>query len=922
LHPLDAMNATLLTCQSEAIVDNSEPSDRVLAMATNNNKPVPAATSPYAYQGVGSLANIFALASEAGNGAGSSGTILLTVHDKTLFDGSASGRTIKPYGDTHLTEKSNYSQGKSATQPPTAPFLTGTGTGYSVYMDGIGDYMTVPDSPYLELKSQNFTMEFWMNRGKNCTSSYAGLVSKRATSGIYGAFVVALLNYELRLWMSTNGSSWQIARNTNFKILQDTWYHIAITRTGNTVRVFANGVLLSTDTLTGALVDNTARMTLGACSADGAWDFMGYMTNFRLVIGTSLYTNTFKVPTGPLTNITGTSVLALQHRTFVDDSGYHWKLIPNGGIHVTDNSPFATTIVSENHNDYDGAGASTYFDGKTTRFSVTDSEQLMIKTDASTVEFWMYPERQDGVRRIVTSTIGSITSSTLAIGYADNRFGVLGIAANTIPWLSIPVTSENYPRLNAWNHVAFVSEAGTRQYLYVNGQRVASVIAGNAYNWTSSVRHIGGYNQDTDSEYYQGHLTNMRLVLGTPVYTQDKFTVPQAPLEVYGNGTSLLAFQNDVVIDHGPNSFDITPYGTASPRHFSPFQLEDVEKKAAPKDTLITNGGVGGNGGLYGGGGGGNGGSVGKNGTSGAGLGATGKTSAVNGVANTGGGGGGGWYQGAKFVFNWLTNSSVGNRQEDAGARSGGGTGAMANIYLGTQVVVTNTQTGTHTERGLIGAGPAGGGGGTAGKDGQGGGNGGTYGGGGGGDTIGRYAGTGKGGQGLIVFTYNATGGEVKSKLLTTPGRWAWNIPNDFVSFVSVECIGGGGAGSVGQQYGAGGGGGAYSMSTSVTGLTPNRVVYYRVGRGGDNNPTNQLQALESWFNTAGPSSGAIDTVPIDATQGAFADCGRNGSGLVVGYGGQAGLCVGDIRYNGGRGGASLAIESAGGGGGAAGPSW
>ena len=268
-----------------------------------------------------------------------------------------------------MTEKSNYAQGKSATQPPTSPFVSGSGTGHSVYMDGVGDYMRIPDSPYLELKDKDFTMEFWMNRSKNNTNSYAGLASKRANSGIYGAFVLYLYNNTLRLAMSTTGYNWQINTDTQFEIRPDFWYHIALTRTGTKVRIFVNGILVSTMNLTGSLVDNNARMTLGACSEDGAWDYTGYMSNFRLVVGTSLYQTNFKESTSPLTAITNTALLVMQHKNFVDDSGYHWKTEQFGGIHVTNFSPFASTIVEEKHNDYDGAGASTYFDGTTTRYS-------------------------------------------------------------------------------------------------------------------------------------------------------------------------------------------------------------------------------------------------------------------------------------------------------------------------------------------------------------------------------------------------------------------------------------------------------------------------------------------------------------------------------------------------------------------------
>ena len=905
---------TLLTCQSEAIVDNSEPSDRIESRGlTTAGKPKPINESPYALR-PGNNQSIFALTGDSGNGGGMTGTVLLTCHDKSLYDGSASGRTVKTHGDTYTSEFSRFAQGKGLQNPNSSPFKAGAQSGYSSYFDGIGDYITIPDSPYLELKAQDFTIECWIMTEARNTQSYSGITSKRANSSIYGAFVIALYQNVLRVWMSTGGNTWQVAINTNFLVKYQTWYHISVNRSGGQIRVYVNGVLVGSSNISGALVDNTARLTIGACSADGAWDFTGWISNFRFVVGKCLYTTQYKVPTAPLTAVTGTSLLTLQTRQFADYSSYKWKGTTYGNVAMTSFSPFASTIVQEKENDYDGAGASTYFDGISTRFQVQNTEALQIKTQPSTIEFWMYPERQDGDRRIATATLGNLVANVFAIGYADNRFGLIGVNNDPISWMSIPVTSENYPRINAWNHIAWVGST-TKEELYVNGQRVAS--SSNAYNYTDAVRFIGGYDQGSQAAYFQGHMTNFRTVLGTAVYRDDKFTVPQAPLENYSSGTGLLTFQNEAVVDNSPNSFDITGFGTTSPRHFSPFKLEDVETKAAPRDTLVTNGGVGGNGGLYGGGGGGNGGTVGTYGTSGAGQGASSKSSAVDGRAGTGAGGGGGFHTGSKGVFRFINNQVVGNRSTDGGVRSGGGDGATANIYTDN---CTFASGGTSPNPTLgVKAGPGGGGGGSAGVDGQGGGDGGLYGGGGGGDSKGRFAGTGYGGQGLVVFKYNNTAGNEITKLLTTVGRYTWNVPNDFVSFVSVECIGGGGAGAFGGDYGAGGGGGAYAASINVTGLTPNRTVYVRVGRKGE--PNTGVEATWSWFNTQPYDVGSeIDTIPLDSTQGALADYGRNASGVTVGLGGQADNSIGDVRFTGGRGGTSFAFESCGGGGGAAGP--
>jgi len=98
------------------------------------------------------------------------------------------------------------------------------------------------------------------------------------------------------------------------------WSHFALVRDSSNVRLYQNGILIASGTSSLSIPSNG--LIVGAWSTDNSngsgsiiapnSGFVGYLTNFRIVKGTSLYSgNQFAIPTLPLTNVANTSVLFL-----------------------------------------------------------------------------------------------------------------------------------------------------------------------------------------------------------------------------------------------------------------------------------------------------------------------------------------------------------------------------------------------------------------------------------------------------------------------------------------------------------------------------------------------------------------------------------------------------------------------------------
>jgi hypothetical protein len=85
------------------------------------------------------------------------------------------------------------------------------------------------------------------------------------------------------------------------------WFHIAVTRNGNSYRIFLNGVQVGTTvTDSNSIPASAYRITDSATSGNNV---TGYISNLRLVTGTAVYTSNFTPPTSPVTAITNTSLL-------------------------------------------------------------------------------------------------------------------------------------------------------------------------------------------------------------------------------------------------------------------------------------------------------------------------------------------------------------------------------------------------------------------------------------------------------------------------------------------------------------------------------------------------------------------------------------------------------------------------------------
>jgi len=341
-------------------------------------------------------------------------------------------------------------------------------------------------------------------------------------------------------------------------ISQGSWYHIALSRSGTTTRLYINGTLDLT--ITSDTSNETATAwNIGHYGASN-YVFSGYISNLRVVKGTALYTNAFTPSTTPLTVVTGTSLLTCQSNRFIDNSINNYTITRAGDVSVQKFSPFSTVTVPKYY--------STKFDGTGDYLTVSSPGTPMSLDGDFTVEFWVYPTGlSDGSYYHLVSS--GYNGQVLKIYWAASGGFVYYYNGGSFSFTANTSMITN----NTWHHFAWV-RSGANSRLYINGTGYTTVTSSmGTINWSAGFNFSGA----SGNENFPGYMSNLRVVKGNALYdiTSSTITVPTSPLSSV-SGTSLLTCQSNALVDNSNNKFTITSAGDVSCLPVSPFSSTPV----------------------------------------------------------------------------------------------------------------------------------------------------------------------------------------------------------------------------------------------------------------------------------------------------------------------------------------------------------
>ena len=224
----------------------------------------------------------------------------------------------------------------------------------SVVFDGDSDHLTITDNGDLNFGSNDWTIECFLY-ARNLGGSTDGDSYERHYPIIQKGNSASNNLYDWRLYYGDHTSGGDVGyiyfdsseascsfTNTH-AIKRNQWRHIALVRDGSTLRMFLNGVQVSTNSISSAIDNDYTEIKIGFNDLGAAGDTYhnGFISNLRVVNGTAVYKTNFAAPTKPLTNITNTKLLCCQSKTSATAAAVTPASITAGGTAAaSDTSPF------------------------------------------------------------------------------------------------------------------------------------------------------------------------------------------------------------------------------------------------------------------------------------------------------------------------------------------------------------------------------------------------------------------------------------------------------------------------------------------------------------------------------------------------------------------------------------------------------
>jgi hypothetical protein len=484
----------------------------------------------------------------------SAGTVsLLTCQSNRFVDNSANAFAITTAATPAVTPFQPFGA-------PTTAYSAST-IGGSGYFDGSGDYLSSPIDAAFQFGTGDFTIESWWYP-TTISSTYQSIAGVWLTSQ-YGWLLQVRSTDVL---VAVGGGSFTVVGSAT--IAPNQWHHVAATRSGTTVRVFLNGVLLNSGTSSASATASTSLQI--ARNEDGNQQYVnGYLSGTRLVKGGALYTATFTPPTSPPTTTvsSGTVSLLLNYTNagIIDNA-------QKNDLETVANAQISTA-------QYKWGTSSMYFDGTGDQLIAPSNEVLAFGTGDFTVELW--------ARFSSLSTYNTLCATRpTTTGTADGwSFGAT--SSGTVYMYTDSFVAQSGTGVistSTWYHLSLV-RVGTTVKIFVNGNQVAT--GTNSQNLTRKILYVG--NNTPNDEPFTGYLADLRITKGYARYPYS-FTAPTAALPLFyqaaatpsadpyfdyttlllpGNGTN--GAQNNTFLDSSTNAFTITRNGNTTQGTFTPF---------------------------------------------------------------------------------------------------------------------------------------------------------------------------------------------------------------------------------------------------------------------------------------------------------------------------------------------------------------
>jgi len=318
---------------------------------------------------------------------------------------------------------------------------------FSTYFNGTTDYLSVPTAVFSSIDgvSTSYTLECWIYPTVAADSLIMAIDQSGQTSGTF--FYMA----STRAFGITNAgaNNYTPVLSATGVVPLNAWSHLCLSKSGSTARLYFNGILQTTVTVTAATMPTFTNTTIGArfTTVPGVQGALtGYLSNLRLVVGTAVYTSDFTPSTAPLTAITNTKLLTLQNTTFIDNgtanSGVGYTITVAGDPYTGQNfTPFSGYITPRSWTGLSAGLSHTLAVSSLGRMYVWGDNTFNQIGDGTTVTLRSQPVQ---IGTSSWSQVSSYGNHSLAIdinnklyAWGDNTLGQVGVSSSPLQWTTV-----------------------------------------------------------------------------------------------------------------------------------------------------------------------------------------------------------------------------------------------------------------------------------------------------------------------------------------------------------------------------------------------------------------------------------------------------------------------------------------------------
>jgi hypothetical protein len=425
------------------------------------------------------------------------------------------------HNNTFLDSSSNnFSITRNPSTGPNAPtqgtFTPFSQTGWSVFLDGVADYVDGSVTMLGGASVSTFTIDGWIYPTTFANTIYVIGDMQAAVGGLNYISVNVTTGGAAQLYWFDGASKTCTSTGT---LNLNQWNYFAISVSSNAITIYVNSATAG-QTGTTTLTNRTGTVNFSVGAANGSFTPNAYLSNLRV----STIARTISVPTTPFTNDSDTRLLLFQSNRFINNGSTSSTLTPFGNSSVQAFSPFAPTAA------YSAAtvGGSGYFDGTGDYLTTPSNAAFGFGTSDFTVEAWVY-----------------ITTASSLVGIwqnaSDNCNVQRNASGNLEAWDGATRASSTPVSSNTWHHIAF-TRVGSSVNVFLNGVSALSWTASVNYATTSWVFGYTGNGTNTMT----GYIAGARILKGTGY---SSITVPTAPPTAITNTSLLLNFTNAGITD-------------------------------------------------------------------------------------------------------------------------------------------------------------------------------------------------------------------------------------------------------------------------------------------------------------------------------------------------------------------------------------